>query len=124
MSMIGILLWLAMMGDSGPVIWHGTLVLGDGAHTTFRDDGFAASATDVPAIQVDVISDKPGPTLAGAADMSTYPCPSGQHYELVEGFTDFWECRGAHVVKQRWSCSDKSRILLTAEDGTKHCIKF
>jgi len=23
-----------------------------------------------------------------------------------------------------WICSDKSRILLTAEDGTKHCIKF
>lgn len=24
----------------------------------------------------------------------------------------------------RWGCADKSRILLTAEDGTKHCIKF
>jgi hypothetical protein len=22
------------------------------------------------------------------------------------------------------TCADKSRILLTAEDGTKHCIKF
>ena len=24
----------------------------------------------------------------------------------------------------RWTCQPKSRILLTAEDGTKHCIKF
>lgn len=23
-----------------------------------------------------------------------------------------------------WTCAEKSRILLTAEDGTKHCIKF
>lgn len=23
-----------------------------------------------------------------------------------------------------WTCADKSRILMTAEDGTKHCIKF
>ena len=23
-----------------------------------------------------------------------------------------------------WTCRDKSRILLTAEDGTKHCLKF
>jgi hypothetical protein len=23
-----------------------------------------------------------------------------------------------------WTCADKSRILLTAENGTKHCIKF
>jgi len=24
----------------------------------------------------------------------------------------------------RWTCSDRSRILLTAEDGSKHCVKF
>jgi hypothetical protein len=23
-----------------------------------------------------------------------------------------------------WTCSDKERILLTAEDGSKHCVKF
>lgn len=23
-----------------------------------------------------------------------------------------------------WTCADKSRILLTAEDGSKHCVKF
>lgn len=23
-----------------------------------------------------------------------------------------------------WTCSDKSRILLTSEDGTRHCVKF
>ena len=24
----------------------------------------------------------------------------------------------------KWTCTDKSRILLTAEDGSKHCVKF
>ena len=24
----------------------------------------------------------------------------------------------------RWTCADKSRILLTAEDGSRHCLKF
>ena len=29
------------------------------------------------------------------------------------------------VIKDyEWSCRDKSRILLTAEDGSKHCVKF
>ena len=23
-----------------------------------------------------------------------------------------------------WSCAEKSRVLLTAEDGSKHCVKF
>jgi hypothetical protein len=23
-----------------------------------------------------------------------------------------------------WTCADKSRILLTSEDGKKHCVKF
>jgi hypothetical protein len=26
--------------------------------------------------------------------------------------------------KKIWTCADRSRILLTAEDGTKHCIKL
>ena len=26
--------------------------------------------------------------------------------------------------EKRWTCSDRSRILLTAEDDTRHCIKL
>lgn len=29
-----------------------------------------------------------------------------------------------YLERTRWTCMDQSRILLTAEDGTKHCIKF
>jgi hypothetical protein len=25
---------------------------------------------------------------------------------------------------KRWTCGDKTRVLLTAEDGTRHCVKF
>ena len=32
---------------------------------------------------------------------------------------------GCYIKKPgSWTCADKSRILLTAEDGTKHCVKF
>lgn len=30
----------------------------------------------------------------------------------------------AHLGTPHWTCADKSRILVTAEDGTKHCLKF
>ena len=28
------------------------------------------------------------------------------------------------VRNQVWTCADKSRVLLTAEDGTRHCVRF
>ena len=32
---------------------------------------------------------------------------------------------GCDQVKTKyWTCADKSRVLLTAEDGSKHCVKF
>jgi hypothetical protein len=30
----------------------------------------------------------------------------------------------AECHKQRWTCKDKARILLTSEDGKKHCVRF
>ena len=33
------------------------------------------------------------------------------------------KCDPLHIPA-RWICADKSRILLTAEDGTKHCVKY
>jgi len=29
-----------------------------------------------------------------------------------------------YYADSSWTCADKSRVLLTAEDGTKHCILF
>jgi hypothetical protein len=29
-----------------------------------------------------------------------------------------------YASKSEWTCADKSRVLLTSEDGKKHCIKF
>lgn len=33
-------------------------------------------------------------------------------------------CQKLGACSQVWTCADKARILLTAEDGTRHCIKF
>lgn len=35
------------------------------------------------------------------------------------------KCLSSHTTKHKvWTCGDRSRILLTAEDGTRHCIQF
>lgn len=35
------------------------------------------------------------------------------------------ELYGTHCASRKyWTCADESRILLTAEDGTRHCVKF
>lgn len=31
---------------------------------------------------------------------------------------------GSNMYKSRWTCSDKRRVLLTAENGDKHCVLF
>jgi hypothetical protein len=56
---------------------------------------------DVPAIQV---SD--GQSFAG-------PCLDRKG-RMMDGY----------CVIPRWTCAVKTRILLTAEDGSKHCVKF
>jgi hypothetical protein len=33
-------------------------------------------------------------------------------------------CGIEEVDDVTWTCADKARVLLTAEDGTRHCIKF
>lgn len=78
-----------------------------------------------------------GPVIGGG-DHQNPPCDvlygDGEHLtegtprmdvpavKYQHGTTDTctWDCRVGYVL----TCADKSRILLTAEDGTKHCIKF
>lgn len=64
------------------------------------------------------------------------PCPEPMDVPAIQ--EDLWYEEGwretdrcfvgggtvLHTCKNSWTCSDPSRILLTAEDGTKHCIKF
>lgn len=45
---------------------------------------------------------------------------SGQ-YQVCRGLGSE-HCTGPQMPE--WSCRDKSRVLLTAEDGSKHCISF
>jgi len=42
-------------------------------------------------------------------------------FSLTTGKPKPVDCRPKKIT---WTCADKSRVLLTAEDGTRHCIKF
>ena len=50
------------------------------------------------------------------------------HEDYIQFHKGQWISGGISAAEDihadRWTCQDKSRILLTAEDGTKHCIKF
>ena len=68
-----------------------------------------ANYVDIPAIQetrqVCQLS-KTTFLCAGSSLGSACPCP--------------YEYQPAQV----WTCADKSRVLLTSEDGVRHCIRF
>jgi hypothetical protein len=57
-----------------------------------------------PAVPVDV----PAITITVPAD---HPCNLKSPYAVC-----------LTGPETRWTCEDKTRILLTAEDGTKHCV--
>lgn len=61
---------------------------------------FLRQTVDVPAIQETRQSDSP----CNLSSSGSTVCMTGPY--------------------KAWTCSDKSRILLTAEDGKRHCIKF
>ena len=52
------------------------------------------------------------PSSTPSVDPPTENCPS-----TWRATSRGWECA-------YWTCADKSRFLLTAEDETRHCIKF
>ena len=47
-----------------------------------------------------------------------------QACEEIVGGKMTWQPDVIACHVKRWTCADKSRVLLTAEDGTRHCIKF
>ena len=64
---------------------------------------------DVPAIQVCKVKVAPNEVCPGEVNDLN---------RSVEGFRKYGP------MGYRWTCADKSRILLTSEDGKKHCVKF
>jgi len=41
-------------------------------------------------------------------------CANGQMPDIL----------GVYCSVPRWTCADKSRVLLTSENGVRHCIRF
>ena len=58
---------------------------------------------DVPAVQEDYVAHKKSEGFACGQD---------------------WCVATKDILEKRWTCADKSRVLLTSEDGARHCIKF
>lgn len=97
--MIGLVLWMAMMsqGMSGGIATGGDDWMWQGGVGH-------AGPSDIPAIQV--------------VDSYLLVCLPNKHpFGCEIG-------KGDKVPSHRYSCADKSRILLTSEDGKKHCVKF
>lgn len=70
---------------------------------------------DVPAIRVkQMIEDFP---------LATENCRNAKISGCVE-CVPVQLCDLKKHVEYHYTCADKSRILLTAEDGTRHCVKF
>jgi len=76
---------------------------------------FAAIPNDVAPIDVPPIQE-PIPSVV-YMDGERVSCTSGGHLKQKKDTFD-WECEGGF----RWTCSDKSRVLLRAENGNQHCI--
>lgn len=68
---------------------------------------------DVPAIEVSA----PSEIVWQSGPFDIQSCTNGGH--IVEG-NGLIACEGG----KRKTCADKSRVLLTAENGEKHCVLF
>ena len=88
---------------SRPVEYGVTASYDGTEHVLIRCNDPLAESQDVPAIQV-----KDGNSFVGT-------CGRDQK----EDYPNWHLC-----IIPRWTCKDTSRILLTAEDGTRHCVKF
>ena len=67
------------------------------------------------------------PTMSSVGHPELMDVPAIQDDHIVRCFMDAQHGEippGCSKHVNHWSCADKSRVLLTAEDGTKHCVKF
>lgn len=85
-------------------------------------NGVAVSVVvDVPAVQEASKEPPNGPScnmVPCEHKLTAWCSPTGAGYEEWPKET----CQDH--PPQIWTCADKSRILLYAEDGTRHCLKF
>lgn len=87
-----------------------------------------AQVTDVPATRVNIKSE----TISSEVDhVVSYFCSDGGHPTkfFPRDKEGRWPVIPEHpdlgcVAGIKWGCADKSAILLTAEDGTRHCLKL
>lgn len=78
-------------------------------HATF----YEPEPMDVPAVKQDA-----GSEIESVGNFSEFRCSNGGRFTgggIISG-----QCSGGFT----WTCSDKHRVLLTAENGDKHCILF
>ncbi len=80
-----------------------TVIIGEHPYTLRCAASAKTEPQDVPAIQEKYLAHRKGDKCFSTLMACEY---ATDDYEL------------------RWTCKDKSRILLIAEDDTKHCIKF
>lgn len=122
--MIGLVLWMALQGQgsANPIStplghWHCVFVNGEckiatddlwigGVDEDWQGGVGHAGPSDVPAIQRKALVK----SRAEICDHIDSSLPESKAY--------------CESVQKYWTCSDTSRILLTSEDGVKHCIKF
>lgn len=118
--MIGVLLYLALVSSPAQNVNVGSWIIGWRSLATSGGMDYIRIGTGDCKYMMSInggletcVRVEPEPTDASA---------------IVIGASLGYRCNDAGVcidgMVPVYSCADKSRILLTAEDGTKHCIKF
>lgn len=80
-----------------------------------------AQVTDVPAVHVPAKSE----TVIESGINLSFTCSNGGRPTSNISGSIFQGDHDLHCVGGwRWGCAEKSAILLTAEDGTRHCLKI
>jgi len=138
--MIAMILYLALMahmgdqfpasGEANGIITGATVAEFDPLPTEVPKESFPSGAR-----AGDVIVTSVGPRIYNGVDW--VPIPDVNHTPMdvpaIEANDDlnsasclsiFDEKSHKFKCSTRWTCADKSRVLMTAEDGTRHCIKF
>lgn len=88
--------------------------------------GHGAEPLDVPAVQEPVESECFAGDVGGARGWicnNNGRVPKNSRtpsYMTFDGGSETIKGEGGYL----WTCSDKRRVLLTGEDGTRHCVLF
>lgn len=125
MGLLGIVLWMAMQGQT--ITLHGTVpsCSSAGIDETCVVEG--PQVTGCFGIQPTSESICFSGHWLTPAHMPKVDVPAIQgecvnRVNSCDSATGKW-CR-SDCANYSWTCTDKSRVLLTSENGKKHCVKF